>query len=203
MLQIDKNKTVNNIKSIKHEDGDITLVDTRSRNFLGKFYYHGIEAKETKRFIKNVEKLVRTSDSYKKYIGYLGQQGLTADVLHANITQDKATLEFHHYPFTLYDIVEIIVNYHMKKNDRFTSLTIAEEVIQCHFENLIGLARLSKTSHQLTHSGKLFVPLSSVFGNVNEFIQRYYDGLFTDQIETFNTLVKMDEDYTTTLETTS
>lgn len=196
MLKIDKGKTVNNIKSIKEADGDVTLINNQTRNFLGKFYFHGIETKEIKQFIKNVEKLVRTSDSYKKYIGYLGTQGLTHDVTMKNITQDKATLEFHHYPFTLYDIVEIIVNYHMKKNDRFTSLSIAEEVIECHFENLIGVARLSKTNHQLTHSGCLFIPLASVFGNVNKFVEKYYDGLFTDQIETYNTLVKLDTEYT-------
>ena len=75
--------------------------------------------------------------------------------------------------------------------DRFLS----EEVIKLHYENLVGMARLAKTSHQLTHAGKLFVPLDSVFGNVNEFVHRYYDGLFPDQIETFNSLIAYDETY--------
>ena len=156
-----------------------------------------MDGKDTKRFIKNVERLVRTSPSYKLYIAYLSDQGLVNDVVYSKITSEKATLEFHHYPFTLYDIVEIIVNYHLKHKEKFTSLSIAEEVIQCHFDNLIGLARLSKTSHQLTHAGKLFVPLDSVFGNVNEFVSKYYDGFFPDQIDTYNNLIKMDEDVTT------
>ena len=197
MLKINKTKTVNNITSLPTANGDVTLINNKNRNLVGRFFFTSMDGKDTKRFIKNVERLVRSSPSYKKYIAYLGDQGLVNDVVYSKITAEKATLEFHHYPFTLYDIVEIIVNYHLKHKEKFTSLSIAEEVIQCHFDNLIGLARLSKTSHQLTHAGKLFVPLDSVFGNVNEFVSKYYDGFFPDQIDTYNNLIKMDEDVTT------
>ena len=196
MLKINKTKTVNNITSLPTANGDVTLINNKNRNLVGRFFFTSMDGKDTKRFIKNVERLVRSSPSYKKYIAYLGDQGLVNDVVYSKITAEKATLEFHHYPFTLYDIVEIIVNYHLKRRDKFTSLSIAEEVIQCHFDNLIGLARLSKTSHQLTHAGKLFVPLDSVFGNVNEFVNKYYDGFFPDQIDTYNNLIKLDEDVT-------
>ena len=197
MLKINKTKTVNNITSLPTANGDVTLINNKNRNLVGRFFFTSMDGKDTKRFIKNIERLVRSSPSYKKYIAYLGDQGLVNDVVYSKITAEKATLEFHHYPFTLYDIVEIIVNYHLKRRDKFTSLSIAEEVIQCHFDNLIGLARLSKTSHQLTHAGKLFVPLDSVFGNVNEFVNKYYDGFFPDQIDTYNNLIKLDEDVTT------
>lgn len=197
MLKINKTKTVNNITSLPTANGDVTLINNKNRNLVGRFFFTSMDGKDTKRFIKNVERLVRSSPSYKKYIAYLGDQGLVNDVVYSKITAEKATLEFHHYPFTLYDIVEIIVNYHLKRRDKFTSLSIAEEVIQCHFDNLIGLSRLSKTSHQLTHAGKLFVPLDSVFGNVNEFVNKYYDGFFPDQIDTYNNLIKLDEDVTT------
>lgn len=196
MLKINKTKTVNNITSLPTANGDVTLINNKNRNLVGRFFFTSMDGKDTKRFIKNVERLVRSSPSYKKYIAYLGDQGLVNDVVYSKITAEKATLEFHHYPFTLYDIVEIIVNYHLKRRDKFTSLSIADEVIRCHFDNLIGLARLSKTSHQLTHAGKLFVPLDSVFGNVNEFVNKYYDGFFPDQIDTYNNLIKLDEDVT-------
>lgn len=196
MLKINKTKTVNNITSLPTANGDVTLINNKNRNLVGRFFFTSMDGKDTKRFIKNVERLVRSSPSYKKYIAYLGDQGLVNDVVYSKITAEKATLEFHHYPFTLYDIVEIIVNYHLKRRDKFTSLSITDEVIRCHFDNLIGLARLSKTSHQLTHAGKLFVPLDSVFGNVNEFVNKYYDGFFPDQIDTYNNLIKLDEDVT-------
>ena len=195
MLKINKNKTVNNLQSVLDTNGDIRIINSATRNLVGRFYFTSIDSKDTKRFIKTVERLVRTSPSYSGYVKYLSEQGLVMDVVYSKITAEKATLEFHHYPFTLYDIVEIVVNYHVRKRDEFTSLSIAEEVIKLHYENLIGMARLAKTSHQLTHAGKLFVPLDSVFGNVNEFVHRYYDGLFPDQIETFNSLIAYDETY--------
>ena len=151
MLTINKNKTVNNIYSLPTPTGDVNLMNSNTRNLVGRFYFKSIEAKDIKRFIKNVEKLVRTSPSYTSYVAYLGNMGLVNDVVYSKITNEKATLEFHHYPFTLYDIVEIVVNLHIKNGEDFTSLSIAEEVINLHYGNVVGMARLSKTSHQLTH----------------------------------------------------
>lgn len=191
-LKIDKNRTINNIKSIT-KDNNIVLINSNNRSVVDEFYYIQGDSKQSKKFIKSVEGLIRKSEEYSNYIRYLSTiQGINSDALMANITSANATLEFHHYPFTLYDIVEIVLNHNLTNNIKFTSITLAEEVMKLHYDNIIGVTRLSNTVHQLTHAGEVFIPLSSIFGDVNEFINRYYDSIYSDQIEKYNKLIEID-----------
>ena len=193
MREIDKGRTINNIQSIS-KDGNVILINKDNRNKIDEFYFQPEDTKDIKRFIKNVENLVRSSVEYSNYISYLSNdQGIINDALMSKITSDSATLEFHHYPFTLYDIVEIVLNYNIKRKNKVTSISLAEEVMKLHYKNIVGLTRVSKTVHQLAHSGSIFIPLDSIFGDVNEFINQYFDSIFTDQIEKYNILVEIDK----------
>lgn len=194
LKKVNKSNTVNNLKSIRNIKDDIIIKDIKSRNVLGSFYFEAGDIKQNKKFIKNVESLVRHSKEYNRYIAYLSEdQNLTNDVYMSNISSEDATLEFHHYPFTLYDIVEIVLNKHIIEKDNITSLSMTKEVMQLHYDNKIGLVRLSKTNHQLTHAGKIYIPMDSVFGKVNAFVDEYYKYIFDDQIEKFNQLVNFND----------
>jgi hypothetical protein len=65
---------------------------------------------------------------------------------------------------------------------------VANEVMECHYEGIVGLLPLSVTVHELVHSGKLFIPLQFIDEGFNTFLNRYYttiknmDGL-TDMLE--------------------
>ena len=82
-------------------------------------------------------------------------------------------MEFHHYPFTLYDIVTIVMNSHVINKTPFTSFSIAKEVMQLHYRNIIGLVPLTKTTHELAHEGEIFLSTKQVFGNYKQFISEY------------------------------
>lgn len=197
LRKVNKANSVNNIISLPAKDGDTELYDKNYRNVLSSFYFNGtIDPKINKKFIKAVESEIRRSPQYSEYIHYLStDQNLTVDVYSGNISSEMATTEFHHYPFTLYDIVEIIVNKHIQQKDKYTSFDIAQEVLQLHYDNLIGLVKLTKTNHELVHAGKLFIPLDSVFGKVNTFTEMYKTYMFTDQIDKFNELVRETKEY--------
>lgn len=197
LRKVNKANSVNNIISLPARDGDTELYDKNYRNVLSSFYFNGtIDPKINKKFIKAVESEIRRSPQYSEYIRYLStDQNLTVDVYSGNISSEMATTEFHHYPFTLYDIVEIIVNKHIQQKDKYTSFDIAQEVLQLHYDNLIGLVKLTKTNHELVHAGKLFIPLDSVFGKVNTFTEMYKTYMFTDQIDKFNELVRETKEY--------
>lgn len=188
---ITERRTINNIVSITG-DKDVVLVENSSQNVLGSFYFNGDDHASTKKFIKSVEKSVRTSREYSKYLSYLTDKGLTNDVVFGNINNEDATTEFHHYPFTLYDLTEIMLNYCLKEKIKITSLVLAEKVMKLHYDNLVGLVKLSKTAHELTHAGELFIPMKSIFGDVNKFVEKYREYIFPDQIETYNKLIEID-----------
>jgi len=51
---------------------------------------------------------------------------------------------------------------------------IADEVMEKHFNNEVGLVPLSVTAHELVHnSTKLFLPLTVVYGNYSAFLDEY------------------------------
>ena len=93
-------------------------------------------------------------------------------------------------PF-LYDIINIVAASKIVRGEGVTSLTLAHEVMNLHYENLIGIVPLSRTVHELAHSGEIFINLKQVFGDVNEFVKRYSDGLTDGYIDDFNKLVAL------------
>lgn len=195
MEKIKKPNEVNNIISLKRDD-NIVLVDKNNRgNVLESYYFNDfMNSKRIKKFIKSCESKIRKSDEYKYYLAYLNnEQNLDRCSVLGNIQNGEATLEFHHYPFTLYDICEIVINKHIIKKDKFTSFSIVDEVLQLHFKNVIGLVKLSKTIHELVHTGQLFIKLESIFGDVNSFIDMYYDWIPIEIIEKYNELIKMNK----------
>ena len=72
-----------------------------------------MKKKAYKKFIGNIERLIRSSREYKKYIELLrtNLSALNLDNILSNITNADAELEFHHYPFTLYDVVDVMCSY--------------------------------------------------------------------------------------------
>ena len=141
--------------------------------------------KEYKKYIKSIEKIIRGSNEYRKYIKYLKQEiELTNCNFFTNIDISEikgVSIEFHHYPFTLYDVVDITIR---RLSDKFTKqvtqFDVAEEVMMMHFKNEIPLVPLSKTVHDLAHTGDVFINLNDVFGDLNLFEKKYSEHINED-----------------------
>lgn len=139
-----------------------------------------LTAEEGNRFIKKVEALVRSSPEYKAYISYL-RNDLRMDhcsfLPNLNMSEGEINLEMHHCPLTLFNIVDIIVNHRLARNQAITSMTIADEVMQMHFENKIGILPVSTSIHKLIHSGALLVHPAMVHGDWMGLLRDYPDGV--------------------------
>ena len=181
--------TIGNIKPVSL--GTNIGIKATDSPFATSFYFEDFyDDKQIKRFIKIVEKLVRTSKEYSTYIELLRTniQALNHDNIMSNITTGDVDIEFHHYPFTLYEIIEILMTHHMVAEEKFTSFSIAKEVMSNHYKNIIGLVPLSKTNHELAHSGNIFISSKQIFGNYKDFIKLYYNGIGPDMMEKINTM---------------
>jgi hypothetical protein len=156
--------------------------------YFSKFY----EEKAYKRFITNVERLIRSSREYKKYIELLrtNVSALNVDNILTNITNADAELEFHHYPFTLFDVVDIVSIDKFLKKEKVNSFIIAKEVMDLHYKNLIGLVPLSKMNHELAHAGSLFISSKQIFGDYKQFLTTY-DKAISNEIK--EVIKKMEE----------
>ena len=142
-------------------------------------YYVNIEKpKDRKKFIERIEKNVRSSMEYRDYIRFLKEHiGLDSCIFFQNVSSSNkkhVRIELHHEPFTLYDIVSVVVKKFEEEGIPLNDLAIADEVMELHYANKVGLVPLSKTAHEIIHkSSKLMIPLSMVYGSYSEFIEEY------------------------------
>lgn len=149
-------------------------------------YFVDISTPKSKnKFIKRIERLVRGSNEYRDYISFLKEEcdlSRCAFLSNVNTKENKHfKIEFHHEPFTLYDICEIVVSKFINSGERVNSLLIADEVMDLHYENLVGLIPLNVTFHKLYHdSDKLVIPLNCVYGNYVEMLNKYEDLIDSD-----------------------
>lgn len=148
------------------------------------------------KFIKACETLIRKSDWYCSYLGYLHNEvGLTNCAFFSAADKDNVELEFHHYPLTLFDIVCIIVEKKLANKEPVTSMSVSYEVMEAHSNNLVGLVLLSISVHELFHAGKIKIAPYQVFGNIAGFVENYKDYFDTKvnlKLEQYNSITEPD-----------
>lgn len=128
--------------------------------------------------IKQIEREARGMMEYGDYIKFLKDNvGLDSCIFFSKVTSKNTkhvSLEMHHEPLTLYDIAEVVLTKFIEEGEEINTLLIAAEVVEAHYANLVGLVPLSKTCHEMIHnSDKLYVPLTMVYGNYREFLEKY------------------------------
>lgn len=151
-----------------------------------------VDARAHKAFIKAVERQVRTSIEYSKYLSWLKSTEICLDrcSIMSNITDEDASIEMHHYPFSLFDLCDIVAYRQFEENPSVTTFTVADEVLELHFKNLVGLVPLSITMHNLVHSGSIFINLKQVFGKVKDFVIEYKSFITEEMLDKLVELLK-------------
>lgn len=147
------------------------------------------EPKKRIKVIKIIEKAVRGSEEYRRLIKYLKQEmDLTKSTFFNNIDTSvkkykKISLEFHHHPFGLWDIVDIVLEKHIKTTDStfINTFTVADEVMVEHYNLNIGLVPLTTTNHGLVHDGKLHLQRADVTGNIEKFGELFLEYMNPEQ----------------------
>ena len=143
--------------------------------------------KDKAKYIKYIEKLVRSSYEYKEYIKYLTEIcemnfcSVFESISKENIK--KLKIEIHHEPFTLYDIVNIVLRRFINKNRDINEYDIADEILQLHFRGMVGLIPVSYTVHQLIHVGKIFIPLQYLDEGFMKFYEFYKREISESELE--------------------
>lgn len=133
------------------------------------------------RLAKMVEKAVRSSMEYSDYIQFLrANVGMDACAFFSNVnksTNRKIKIEIHHAPLTLYDIADIVIDKTIDTGGEINALLIAEEVMELHYHNQVGLIPLSKTLHEVVHSPSgekmLTIPMYMIYGDFKAFLKEY------------------------------
>lgn len=173
-------------------NGNIIIQGVKNYHVESMYKSFFINDKEFNTFIKNVEKIVRTSDLYSYYISVLKLNGLDSDAIMGNMCDEDVEIEMHHYPLTLYEIVEIIILNEVKNKNNISTFLISKLVMDEHFHNNIGIVMLSKNNHILAHEKKIRIGKKLIYGNYSLFIDKYKEVIHESIINKINKINEID-----------
>ena len=133
-------------------------------------------AKDKDKFIKRTERIIRSSLEYRDYIVFLRENvDMTKCAFFNAVSNEQGKhihIEIHHAPFTLYDYVKAVVERYESEGLPMNDLMIADEVMELHYNNQVGLIPLSKTIHEMVHnSDKITIPLNMIYGDYRSFLE--------------------------------
>lgn len=151
------------------------------------------------KFIKNVESLVRGSKEYRKYKDYLMNDiGLNYCMVFPNISTEMGdvTIEMHHGPIlTLYDYCCIVTDHYLENDIPVSSFRIAEAVLQEHDNNNVQIVMLCDLAHKLFHAQQVYINPKQAWGNINNFLEKYKDGVGERMSTIINRNIELGEKY--------
>ena len=152
------------------------------------------DEKDYEKFVREVEGQVRKSFEYKQMINYLrDNMNMNKCAFLKGVTNEETysiKIEIHHYPFSLRDIVDIVIRKRTYYNESLDVQMVAKEVMMLHYKLMIGLIPLSETVHELAHNSRLFVPVDKVMGRYDLFVQYYKPFCSTEQLEVLERIEK-------------
>jgi hypothetical protein len=127
---------------------------------------------------KYIERIIRTSDAYniwrkRNFIyddAYIDSKD-KLDIRELN----KTKIELHHYPYTLYDIVQYVGRKLLDNKDITDPYEVAKVVLEEHLKGNIGYVPLLITDHQKYHDGILEIDDSEIKGNYKNFERNYIE----------------------------
>lgn len=187
---------INSIKKKDFDDSDYELRRIKNYYAPDEISYDISEAKSRENFVKYIKTLVRQSYEYKQMIAFLRKN---IDMTHCSYfkkvnNQIKGiTIEIHHDPFTIEDIIYIVLKSFLDNGMDIRPAVIAEQVMLLHYQGLIGLIPLSKTVHELVGAKKIFVPIYNVYGDIESFYKQYHEYMSEDQKSVLAKSIRLSE----------
>ena len=150
--------------------------------------------------ISKVESLIRHSRYYKRYIYYIASNSfnnITSIDFFKDYCDDSEdiTTELHHI-ITLYDLVVIAAAKLIseKDPDEYISIyTIADEVLEMHFKDLIPTVILAKNVHELVHAASYNIFNENIEihkGRLEKFKEIYKDFIDEDLLNNIDFIIK-------------
>jgi len=182
-----ENATVNsNVENLElYSDNYPFRLSLRQKNFEDESTY--------KKFLKNIEMLVRRSVEYKLWRDYIQDvlQIQECAITHEHMAE--VSIETHHHIPSLFSLVKAIVNKEIEEENEFCTFDICQKVIELHYANKIGYLPLLKSIHEKFHNGYLTIPMNLVRGDYQYFLSNYLDFLEDDDIDTINHRLAINE----------
>lgn len=162
----------NMIQSTKKQ-GNIELSSQYSPFSLSLNMYGFEDDKQEKAFIRKVKSMVRNSPEYAEWRDYILEVKQQTRCVLTDESSAAVTIEIHHHPISMENIIKLILIKHYQDNEAFSSYDIQKTVISYHFENVVGYVPLTTTMHEKFHNGYQDIPINFCDGQWKLFWDKY------------------------------
>lgn len=195
MMNVELINKVDNI----YENGKSTIIDVSNMSYFDLEQYDFLDEKDFKKYMMDLESVVRNSFEYRQLISYLkNTEGMDVCSFLENVSSrdnNKVRIEIHHSPLTLYDICLAVLKKRRDKNEDININAVAEEVMWLHYIGWVGLIPLSATVHEMVHNQYIFIPTNIVRGNYQAFINAYYNYIDPETLDCIDNAEQATKDY--------
>lgn len=123
-----------------------------------------VDEKAMSSFVRKCISAVRQSPEYREWVAYVKDVLGFKTCVFTEETSDELTIEIHHHPLTLYEIVELEIVRHINNNYEFCSMDIVKRVMELHYSNNVGYLPIVSSLHEKYHNGFLIIPPKFVNG---------------------------------------
>lgn len=153
----------------KYQERPKKVMDIKIEELPERPVYDFKNNKERYKYCTMVKMLVRKVPEYREYVSFLKKHlGMYGCDVFRNLdnspeNRKKYTIELHHTPFTLMEIVNVVVQKRITYGESLNPNLVAEEVLELHYDGKVGLINLSKTAHELAENGRIFIPLQRIY----------------------------------------
>lgn len=139
--------------------------------------YNLISSKGRYKFITMLKMKIRNTLEYRSYIEFLKKyRGMHKSYVLPQVRIDtgkKYSIELHHDPFTMFEIIDIVVTKREACGESLDVFDIMEEVLELHYDGKVGLVPLDITSHELCEKSLIFIPLQDIYQRYDLFYDEY------------------------------
>ena len=150
-----------------YDDIDEDNIEEESNNFTIPINLIS-EENIKNRYIDSVKATIRNSIEYKNWVKWFHLKYTPAICA---VTDNTTTLDVHHHPITMEDLVDIALNYIYDNHLTFSSFLIGDIVIRWHYKDMIGACYLCKTYHDRFHKiHDVDIPEDKVEWNIDNFM---------------------------------
>jgi len=126
--------------------------------------------KDMNKFIKCVERQVRSSVEYKYWVKYVTEALGHSTCALTNEVMGECTIEIHHHPIPLYTVCKGVIMSQLNGDQKVCTFDISTNVIEKHFQNKVGYIPLISDLHEKYHAGFQDLPIELVNGNYKDLI---------------------------------
>lgn len=152
--------------------------------------------KERYKYCTMIKNMVRATPEYREYIAFLKKyMHMDKCEVWTNLQTEnkKYRIELHHTPFTLMEIVNVVVTKRQELGETLNPYLVTEEVLELHYDDKVGLINLCITAHELAEKDRIFIPLQRVYQNYVAFVEEYEEFMDSTLKQKIELIIQMSQ----------